>query len=93
MSIFLHLSVPSIWKIVEDEAEALVVAPLWTIQSWWPQLAHLIVDFYRKLPPTRKILYQLRENSPTTETKAGSLWGHSAYQGSFAMQRNSGKVF
>ena len=45
-------------KIVEDEAEALVVAPLWTTQSWWPQLAHLIVDFPIRLPPTSKILYQ-----------------------------------
>ena len=32
-------------KIMEVEVEALVVAPLWTTQSWWPQLAHLIVDF------------------------------------------------
>ena len=47
-----------LWKIVEDEAEALVVAPLWTTQSCWPQLAHLIVDFPIKLPPARKILYQ-----------------------------------
>ena len=45
-------------KIVEDEAEALVVAPLWTTQSWWPQLAHLIVDFPIRLSPTSKILYQ-----------------------------------
>ena len=45
-------------KIVEDVAEALVVAPFWTTQSWLPQLAHLIVDFPIKLPPTCKILYQ-----------------------------------
>ena len=44
-------------KVVEDEAVVLVVAPLWTIQSWWPQLAHQIADFPIKLPPTRKILY------------------------------------
>ena len=31
-------------KIVEEEAEALVVALFWT-QSWWPQLFSLIVDF------------------------------------------------
>ena len=47
-----------LWKIVEDEAEALVVAPLLTTQSWWPQLAHLSVDFPLRLPPTSKILYQ-----------------------------------
>ena len=34
-----------IWKIVEDETEALVVDPLWITQSWWPQQAHLIVDW------------------------------------------------
>ena len=38
-------------KII-DEAEALVVAPLWIAQSWWPQIAYLIVDFHIKLPPT-----------------------------------------
>ena len=43
---------------MEDKAEAFVVAPLWTIQSWLPQLAHMIVDLCIKLPPTRKILYQ-----------------------------------
>ena len=47
----------ALWKIVEDEAEALVVVPLWITRNWWPQLAHLIVDFPIKLPPTRKILY------------------------------------
>ena len=41
-------------KIMADEVEALVVAPLWITQSCWPQLAHLIVN----LPPTRKIWYQ-----------------------------------
>ena len=58
--IFAHFSTLSmvLRKIVEDEAEALVVAPLWTTQSWWPQLAHLIVDFPIRLPPTSKILYQ-----------------------------------
>ena len=45
-------------KIVEDEAEASVVAPLWTTQSRWPQLANLIVDFPIKLPTISKILYQ-----------------------------------
>ena len=45
-------------KIVEDETEALVIAPLWNTQSWWPQLAQLLVDFPIKLPPAQKILYQ-----------------------------------
>ena len=58
-------------KIVEDESEALVVAPLWTTQSWWPQLAHLIVGFPIKLPPTRKILYQ--SNNPEITHKLQKL--------------------
>ena len=60
------------YMIVEDKAEALVVAPFWTTRSWLPQLAHLIVDFPIKLPPTCKILYQPRnprKNSATTETE------------------------
>ena len=44
-------------KIAEDETEALVIAPLWNTQSWWPQLAHLLVDFPVTLPPAQKILY------------------------------------
>ena len=43
---------------MEEEVDVLVVALLWITQSWWPQLAHLIIDFSIKLPPTRKILYQ-----------------------------------
>ena len=45
-------------KIVEDETEALAIATLWNTQSWWPQLAELLVDFPVKLPPVQKILYQ-----------------------------------
>lgn len=50
-------------KIVEEEVEAIVVAPLWNTQSWWPQLAHLLVDHPVMLPPAHKILYQ--PNNPT----------------------------
>ena len=62
-------------KIVEDEAEALVVAPLWTTQSWWPQLAHLIVDFFHKTSSNKQnivLAKQPKKNSPTTETED---WG------------------
>ena len=78
-------------KIVKDEAEALVVDPLWTTQTWWPQLAYLIVGFPIRLPPTSKILYQ-----PNNQERAHPLQklklGHFTYQGSFARQRNSGRV-
>ena len=44
-------------KIVEDKTEALVVAPLWTTRSWWPQLCpfklcnHLEQTRAQKSPP------------------------------------------
>ena len=63
-------------KIVENEVEALVVAPLWTTQSWWPQVAHLIVDFPIRLPPTSKILYQPNNperTRPLHELKLGTF--------------------
>ena len=60
---------------MEDEAEALVVAPLWTTQSWWPQLAHLIVDFPIRLPPTSKILYQPNNPERTHQLQKLKLGG------------------
>ena len=78
-------------KIVEDEAEALVIAPLWTTQNWWTQLAHLFVDFPIKLPPSHKILYQPNDPERTHPIQKLNL-GHFPYQGSFARQRNSGRV-
>ena len=62
-----------LWKIVEDEAEALVIAPLWTTQNWWTQLAHLIVDFPIKLPPPNEPAKRPRKNSPNTETESGAF--------------------
>ena len=78
-------------KIVEDEAEALIVAPLWTTQSLWPQLAHLIVDYPIKLSPTRKILYQPNnpeKTHPLQKLKLGAF----RVSGKFARQRMSGRV-
>ena len=45
-------------KIVEDETKALVIAPLWITQSWWPQLAHMIVDYPVMLPLAQKCINQ-----------------------------------
>ena len=45
-------------KIEEDKASALLIAPLWPTQSWWPS-PHLVAgqcQCYR-LPNTRQILY------------------------------------
>ena len=63
-----------LWKIAEDEAEALLVASLWITQNWWPQLAHQIVDFPIKLLPTRKILYQPNYPERTHPFQKLRLW-------------------
>lgn len=44
-------------KIEEDKASALLIAPLWPTQSWWPSLLHLVAGQCYKLPNTRKILH------------------------------------
>ena len=51
---------PSVWfyGTCGRRGRSISSSPLWTTQSWWPQLAHLIVNFPIKLLPTRKILYQ-----------------------------------
>ena len=52
--IFAPFSTLNMVLIVEDETEALVIALLWITQSWWPQLAHLIVDYPVMLPFAQK---------------------------------------
>jgi hypothetical protein len=41
-------------KIVEDKADAIVIAPLWATRSWLPKLLHLLVDCPRILPVNKK---------------------------------------
>ena len=57
---------------MEDQGEAVVVASLWITQSWWLQLAHLIVYSPIKFSPTRKILYQ--PNNPLRAHPLQKLW-------------------
>ena len=78
-------------KIVEDEAEETVVVPLWTTQSWWLHLAHLIVDFPIKLPSTRKVLYQ--PNNPERPQSLQKLILIAfCLSGKFCKLSNSGRV-
>ena len=44
-------------KIWEDEADAILVAPLWNTQSWYPKMLALLVDFPVILPLTEHILF------------------------------------
>ena len=44
-------------KVEEDGSEAILIAPVWPTQSWWPSLLGLIVGQAYKLPNPQKILY------------------------------------
>lgn len=44
-------------KIEEDNTEAVLVAPIWPTQAWWPSLLHLLVGTAYNLPNPQKILY------------------------------------
>ena len=44
-------------KVEEEGAEAILIAPLWPTQSWWPSLLRLIVGQSFKMPHPERILY------------------------------------
>ena len=44
-------------KVEEDETSAILIAPLWTTQSWWPSLLRLIVGQCYRLPSAQEILF------------------------------------
>jgi hypothetical protein len=43
-------------KVVEDQAEVILIAPIWPTQSWWPSLLHLICGDCYRLPKVRQVL-------------------------------------
>ena len=43
-------------KIEEDKTQAIIIAPLWPTQVWWPELLRLTKSEILVLPPTQKIL-------------------------------------
>ena len=43
-------------KLHHERAEAIVIAPLWTTQSWFPHLLHLLIDCPFLLPRTEMVL-------------------------------------
>ena len=43
-------------KIEMEKAEAIVVAPLWTTQTWFPKILRLLIDFPLLLPRKQKTL-------------------------------------
>ena len=44
-------------KIQEDRASALVIAPNWPNQPWFPQLVQMLVGYPLRLPTSRSLLY------------------------------------
>jgi hypothetical protein len=44
-------------KIVREEAEVLIIVPLWPTQIWYTQLLQLLIDFPRVLPRRNKLLW------------------------------------
>ncbi|MEW8548280.1 MAG: reverse transcriptase domain-containing protein [Candidatus Thiodiazotropha sp.] len=78
-------------KIAEDSAEGIVIAPLWTTQSWWPLLVHHITDLPLLLPRGQGILYQpndLTKIHPLKKLRlgafrvSGSHWKAEAFRAS-----------
>ena len=43
-------------KIQQDNAEALVLAPIWPTQVWYPRLLHMLIDLPLHLPSSGQIL-------------------------------------
>ena len=43
-------------KVEEDKTSAVLIAPIWPTQSWWPSLLHLICGQCYQLPNTQDIL-------------------------------------
>lgn len=44
-------------KITEDKSKAILIAPIWTTQSWWPSLMQLIDSVCYQLPKPQQSLY------------------------------------
>jgi hypothetical protein len=49
---------PCLNKLQEEQAEILLVAPLWPNQEWFPDLIALSIDFPLVLPSSRTMLKQ-----------------------------------
>ena len=43
-------------KIEEEKTQAIIIAPLWPTQMWWPELLRLTKSKILVLPPTQEIL-------------------------------------
>lgn len=66
---------PVIKKVYEDEAELVLVAPIFTSQTWFPRLLQLISAQSYILPKVEDILYLPRRNKthPLTSMRMGAF--------------------
>ena len=63
-------------KIVTDQAEAVVIAPIWTTQPWFPILLDLVCEDSYILPKVKKLLHMPKkptERTSADKNEAGSL--------------------
>ena len=44
-------------KKLEDEADAILIAPIWKMQTWLPCLMHLICEDFQSLPSPQRVLH------------------------------------
>ena len=49
-------------KVIADQSQLILVAPLWPSQNWFPQLLNLLTDHPRELPVLPKLLKQSHNN-------------------------------
>jgi ribonuclease HI len=43
-------------KVIQDQAEVLMLVPIWPTQAWFPQLMKLLIDYPRILPQHKSLL-------------------------------------
>ena len=58
-------------KVEEDKAAAILIAPLWPTQSWWPSLLRLVMGQYNRLSKDTLSATQTRE---ATSPKEDEPW-------------------
>ena len=63
-------------KIVTDQAEAVVIAPIWATQPWFPILLDLVCEDSYILPKVKKLLHMLKnpqKEHPLTKMRLGAF--------------------
>ena len=76
-------------KILEDEAECVMIVPVWPTQTWYPRLMDLLIDQPRTLPvkdnlltlPHSKELHPLRKKLQLIACRlSGKAWKQEAFR-------------